>query len=109
MFHDGIDEPLRNPDNKAIVEGLNCFVLIRLPLARFMPSDTRAIDTAWWALSVECHEAMLGTVGFKVVSKTITEPKCPVKSRLGKEQCVTIVADRFAGQAIGIDSSSAAA
>ena len=79
------------------------------PMAQFMPTKENPTDASWWALSTECLEAMLGTVGFKVVSSTRSEPKCLVDNRIGKEHCVTIVADRFAGAAVGIDTETAAA
>lgn len=80
----------------------------QIPMAMFMPSREDVIGAAWWALSTECIERMLGTIGFKVTETYESEPECLVKSRLGKESCVTIVAERFAGTSMGVKSNAAA-
>lgn len=71
------------------------------PSASFMPSRHDVIGTAWWAFSVECLEAMLGTVGFQVVETVESEPNCLVSDRLGGRKCTSIIAERFAGQPVG--------
>ena len=46
---------------------------------------------------------MLGTLGFNVVETIGSQPKCLIESRLGTENCVTIVAERFASQPQGLE------
>ena len=74
------------------------------PSASFMPSRDNVIGTAWWAFSVECLEAMLGTVGFQVVETVDSHPDCLVDDRLGAKKCTSIVAERFAGQPVGLSA-----
>lgn len=72
--------------------------------AFFTPSAEDAVKVVWWGLSVECIERMLGTLGFRVIQKITSNPKCLSAGRTGTERCVTIVAERFAGQPIGVES-----
>ena len=67
----------------------------RPPTARFMPAKDRVLRAGWWPLSIECISRMLGTLGFNVVETIGSQPKCLIESRLGTENCVTIVAERL--------------
>ena len=79
------------------------------PVAAFIPSADDAVNDAWWGLSTECIERMLGTVGFKVVETHYSEPKCLAPGRVGHEGCTTIVAERFAGKPVGVAAFAEAA
>ena len=46
---------------------------------------------------------MLGTVGFEIIDQVESDPRCLVKSRLGNERCVSLVARRFAGEPLGLN------
>jgi len=71
--------------------------------AFFMPTLENEVNDAWWALSNSCIEQMLGVLGFEVVRRVSSNPQCVVEGRLGEESCVSIVANRVEGEAVGVD------
>jgi hypothetical protein len=66
--------------------------------AYFMPEPaTRQPDAAWWSMSDDCLERLLGILGFRVASKTRAEHACPGRTdgaALVTEWCTTQVAVR---------------
>lgn len=63
--------------------------------AYFLPTAENGETMAWWSFSEGCLENMLAVIGFRVVRKVISNPKCLVSGRLGREKCIALVAERF--------------
>lgn len=65
------------------------------PTARFQPSAANGITDAWWDLSIGCIENMLGVLGFRVIRRPVSHPRCLVPGHAGKIHCTALVAERI--------------
>jgi hypothetical protein len=68
-------------------------------LANFLPAPGNTQQGAWWKFSPRCLQHMLGVLGFDVRKTIHSQPVCLLDKDSGTKECVTLVADRVAGQA----------
>ncbi|MCI0684300.1 MAG: methyltransferase domain-containing protein [Gemmataceae bacterium] len=66
-------------------------------VGRFMPSTKNQELMAWWRLTPECLQQMLGILGFEIKQMCDSWPQCTVPGRVRKEKCFAAVAPRVAG------------
>ena len=69
------------------------------PIAQFMPARSNDHHMAWWMFTPQCLQRMLGVLGFDVRRTQASTPRCMLKDLQNVQHCVTLVADRVAGQA----------
>lgn len=70
---------------------------IKGAVGKFMPSAKNQELMAWWRLTPECLQQMLGILGFEIRQMCDSWPQCTVPGRVQKEQCFAAVAPRVAG------------
>jgi hypothetical protein len=63
-------------------------------VALFVPSVANGETQSWWVFTEACIEQMVSVMGFKVIRKVKSGPKCTVPGREGVEPCTSFVCQR---------------
>lgn len=69
------------------------------PIAHFMPGLANDHHMAWWLFTPACLEQMLGVLGFGKCRTLESQPISLLDGQVSRQHCLTVVADRIAGQA----------
>ena len=64
------------------------------PMAALIPTRENNLSSAWWAFSEVCIEQIFGVLGFKVIRKVTSQPRCMVAGQERVEPCIAVVGER---------------